>query len=760
MKQFLVFTVLLATSFCKSLACGYSPYGEDIRYCLFKPEYFNYAQYKAFYYNANLFGFDYDENPNDYKNNVEANILDWYNFTNKKLSIEAIEDFNYHLTLTDIHPKSTNDFIQYLYQNNKLDAIEYLKMAKNCEAVNNVFDEDSWERNEVANTKDRSILLNKLIQITQKEKNLYFKRKYAFLTIRLAYYAGDRNVLKTVFENNFASSKKDYLYNWSLFFYTFTKSDGESMINAANVMANCPEKAYASYYYFHENFKISEALEQAKSKEEIANIYAYASVQKVDKTLDYLKEIYKNNPKSEILGFLLLREINKIEDWVYTPYYSNYLPSTQFDYWNDDTDKITTETLRNRSENDRLYAQEVLDFIEKIDLKTTQNPMIWRAVQINLQFITRKYSDCLQQIASFEKTYKTNKVVEQIEKIKALCVTANQENGKAIIQPEIQHLILKYKNDERFIFALGRELEFKGNITDGMALISLLETNYGHSYDTSDVEWKGNRIRTSGNMKVFYTYFDYLDFVYSAQDLQAIINKLKTDFSTEFQKTIYAKLLKDKDYLTDLLGTKYIRENQLNEALITFKSIDKQYWQDNYNAWERGNYGEEYSFDQNPFYDFKYTEDFIERKDKFLVTKLSITEHLIKYINLAYNLKTKDRDYYYFLLANCYYNMSDYGNSWMMRRYSSSTSYYGQAFENESYIDEIEYRNKKKALAYYKLAFENAKTPKFKALCLRMMDYAEKNTFSSSTRVASEFPQFSTDLSGCENLANYFKSRR
>ncbi|WP_281336342.1 hypothetical protein [Flavobacterium eburneipallidum] len=760
MKQFLVFIVLLASSFCKSLACGYSPYGEDIRYCLFQPEYFNYSHYKAFYYNANLFGFDYDENPNDYRANVEANILDWHNYTNKMVSVEAIEDFNNNLKLTDIHAKSTNDFIQYLYQNKKLDAIGYLKMAKNCEAVNNVFEEDSWERNEIANTNERTVLLNKLVRITQREKNLYFKRKYAFLTIRLAYYAKRQDVMEKFFEDNFNLSKKDYLYNWSLFFYTFTKSDAEAMVNAANLMAYCPEKAYASYYYFHENFKISEVLQQAKTKEEIANVYAYASIQKVDKTLDYLKEIYKKNPKSEILGFLLLREINKIEDWVYTPYYSNYLPSTQFDYWSDNTDKITTETLRNRSENDRLYAQEVLDFIQTIDLKATQNPMIWKAAQINLQFITRKYSDCLQQIASFEKTYKTNKAVEQIEKIKALCITANQEYGKAIIQPEIQHLILKYKNDERFIFAFGRELEFKGNITDGMALISLLETNFDNGYDVSNVEWQGNRIRTSGNLEVFYTYFDYLDFVYAAQDLQTIVDKLKTDFSSGFEKAIYARLLKDKDYLQDLLGTKYIRENQLDKALVTYKSIGKSYWDENYNAWERGNYGEDYSFDQNPFYDFKYTKDFIEHKEKFLVTKLSITEHLIKYTNLAYNPKTKDRDYYYFLLANCYYNMSDYGNSWMMRRYSSSSSYYGQEFENESYIDEIEYRNKKKASTYYKLAFENAKTPKFKALCLRMMDYAEKNTFSSSKRVTGQFPQFSSDLSGCENLSNYFKSRR
>ena len=77
MKRFLVFTVLLATSFCKSWACGYSPFGEDVRYCLFKPEYFDFAQYKPFYYSADILGIDLERNPNNYKTGVEANILDW-----------------------------------------------------------------------------------------------------------------------------------------------------------------------------------------------------------------------------------------------------------------------------------------------------------------------------------------------------------------------------------------------------------------------------------------------------------------------------------------------------------------------------------------------------------------------------------------------------------------------------------------------------------------------------------------------------------
>jgi len=756
MKKFLVFTVLLASSCYQSFACGYSPYGEDVRYFIFRPNYFNYAQYKSFYYNADLWGFDYSSNPQDYKLNVDSNIADWYNYANKKVAIDDIADFNFNLSYTDIHSKSNNKFIKYLYQNNKIAAVNYLKTAKNCELAND--SDDVWERNEVINTKRRVALLNEISQIIDKEQDPYFKRKYAFLAIRLAYYSGEMDVLKTIFEANFNKNNKDYLYYWSLFFYTFTKLNPGYMVDVANLMANSPEKSYASYYYFHHDFKIQEALKYAKNKEELANVYAYASVQKVDKNLDYLKEIYKNNPKSQILGFLLIREINKIEDWVYTPYYSNYIPTTDFaDFWNDKT-KVTTETLRNRSEKDRLYAQEVLDFVNAIDIIATQNPTVWEASKINLQFITRNYNDCLKNISLFEKKHQSEKVTEEIQKIKALCITASQENGKAIIKPEVESVILKYRDDARFIFALGRELEFRGNTIDGLALLSLIEETTKRSYDFNDVEWRGNRIRTSGNLQEFNRYFDYLDFVYSAEDLQDIVNKVDKGLETAFQKVIYSKLLKDKNYLKDLLGTKYLRENQLMNALITFKSLDKKYWDDNYNAWERGEYGDYYVFDQNPFYDFKHTTSFIEHTEKYMVTKLSVTEHLIKYTNLANNPKTKDRDYYFFLIANCYYNMCDYGNSWMMRRYSTNGSYFTQ-YENESYIDELEYRNKAKAVANYELAYKNAKTAKFKALCVRMMDYAEKNQYSVSKRVDKQFPEFSTDLSGCESLEEYFKSR-
>ena len=263
--------------------------------------------------------------------------------------------------------------------------------------------------------------------------------------------------------------------------------------------------------------------------------------------------------------------------------------------------------------------------------------------------MSRDFLTCLQSINSFEKQIENDDaLVDQIQMIKALAITANQSHGKAILKPEIQSIIVKNKNNSRFIFALGRELEFKGNIPDGIALMTTLDKM------SNDVEWQGNRSIKSGNLREFYTYFDYLDFVYSANDLKKIVTRLKLPFKSDFENEIYTVLLQDKQRILDLLGTKYVREDKLENALVIFKSIDSKYWDENYNFWERGNYGEYYTFDENPFYTLKKTKEFITPRERFVVNKLTVTEHLIKFIKIANHPKTKNRDYYYFIIANSF----------------------------------------------------------------------------------------------------------
>ncbi|MBK9224281.1 MAG: hypothetical protein IPO23_05880 [Flavobacterium sp.] len=111
-----------------------------------------------------------------------------------------------------------------------------------------------------------------------------------------------------------------------------------------------------------------------------------------------------------------------------------------------------------------MYAQQVLDFVNSVDCSKIDNVSLWKAAQIQLLFITRDYETCLQKIDVFVKKYSNEKIVTQIEKIKALCIISNQEVGKAIIKEEVKPIILKYLNDERFLFSLGRELEFRNSL--------------------------------------------------------------------------------------------------------------------------------------------------------------------------------------------------------------------------------------------------------------------------------------------------------
>lgn len=746
MKNFLVCTTVFLSSFFTALGCGYSPFGEDVRYFLFAPSYFNYQDFSAFNYHSNRFGFEADV-----LSGYESNVEDWYNYLDKKVSKVAISELLNELKLTDIQADSKNEFVHFLYKNKRNDILKYLKYAKRCEVVNALDLNDSWEQNEKQNQVNRSVFLKKLWSEYKTETNKYLKRKYAFLTIRVAYYANNKQIIHSLFNQEFKNNKKDYLYYWSLYFDCFFQEN--PFVNIASIMANSIEKRNASYYYFHDNFDVEKALANAKTKQDKANVYAYASVQKLDRNLDNLQDIYANYPQSRALSFLLIREINKIEDWVYTPYYINYLPSTESLFDRDDIE--TTNTLRARSEKDRLYAEELLKFVTRINVSEVENPVVWKAAEIQLLFITRKFNDCLLQIERFEKTYPQEKVIKQIEQIKALCVVSN----KGFISQNIQPVVLRNLNDNRFLFALGRELEFRGNIPEGLALISMADYSSKEYYEYGkDVVWQDNRLKTSGNFHEFYNYFDYLDFVYSTQQMNLLLDKLNKSLEFSFEKIIYKKIMRDKNYLTDLLGTKYIRENNLSKAYQIFKSIGNKYWDENYNAWERDKYGDDYEFISNPFYDFKYTKGFIPHKEKYLVTKLSVTEHLIKYLNLAYNPKTRDKDYYFFLVANCYFNMSQDGNSWMMRRFLSSIN--DDSYNLfDSYIDQVEYNSSKLAKHYYKKAFENAKTDKFKALCLRMIDYVEFNYPNQFNLLKTSYPDFYEDLSGCENLEEFFKSR-
>ncbi|WP_445457759.1 hypothetical protein [Flavobacterium sp. HNIBRBA15423] len=773
MKRLLTFSLFLLSSISISVsACGFYPYGEDIRFCFLKPEYFNMHGFSEFNYSADLFY------PNDekYKTLEEnPNLVFWYNYCKGKVSFEDISTCVYSIPYESFNEKAFNKMVTYLYSNKDNEAIDYLKFAKKCEVFNVLYN-DPWERSESYSIPERKKMVHAAEKLSELVKNIDLKRRYAFLAIRLAYYNDQAIDVIRLFETNFTNNKeKDIVYYWSLYFRTIVEKDKAlKSFYAAQVFINAPDKRFAVFYSFSNDIEMNDILIHAKTNEEKANVYALASIRKHDRTLEYIKKVYELNASNEALSFLLLREVNKIEDWIFTPYFSLYDPAVNTLSDNEKySEEFSYSQIQARIAKDRKYAAQVLAFANAIKAKKISNLLEWNVLKIQLLFITEDYNSCLKEIAIIKKqNHKSPSLKNQLEIIEALCLTANQKQGEFKILPETKQILLKNKSNAQFIFALGRILEYNGNKTDAALLFSILKDSGNY------VTWKSKKNKSRSYRDYFYDYFQYIDVMYSVEDVKNLISDVETNVNLkdEFSLWKYKTCSTELQRLYDLVGTQYIRKNDLKTALYYFEKIDNAYWNETDYLWKRAN-NEDGFDDENPFFTLKYTNDFIKQKENFVLNKKTVTAKLIEYISKAE--KSSKKDYYNFLVANCYYNMTIHGNAWMMRRFGVSAN------DVEPYPeDDAEFKNGFLAKKYYERAFQNAKTDKFKALCLRMIgrcesfeirhknpniSYEDYNTYNDSIfnlnatykKLKKEYPKdYDNLVYGCSAFEDYFKARR
>ncbi|KGO92472.1 hypothetical protein [Flavobacterium subsaxonicum] len=763
MKKLQLFILVLLSSSITANACGFYPYGEDIRFCFFKPRYYGYKTFSEFDYSSQSFS------PKELYgvNETEPNIQLWYNYCKGKVPQAEIKKAVYTLSDKDFNKKSDNKMVKYLFAVKDTQAINYLLFAKKCELMNTYY-EDPWERTDNITIPQRTNIIDQAIVLAAKADNTELKLRYTFLAIRMAYYNEQKDKLRSLFDTFFATIKnKDIVYYWSLYFTTLTETD-PALANfyAAQVFAHAPEKRFMISWSYNRAIPFDKVLKFAKTNEERANVYVLAGIIRSDRALEEIKEAYRYNAGSEGLSFLLLREVNKIEDWIYTPYYSLFAPSivTNYDTM-DDSAKIVLE----RVEHDRQYAAKVLQFVQSVDKSVVENAQFWKLAEVQLLFSVKNYAACLNSIASLETVLNKNTTAfKQLQQLKALALTASQPQDNAVILDNVKPVILSNKKNQKFLFALGRELEYKGNTSDAALLYSKLtnDVDYTGEYDNDSAAayWRTlkNDDTTYGD---FYTnYFDYINVYYTPQQTIGLIRAIEKNTAQDaFSVWKFSSLKNEVKSLYDLLGTQYIRQNKLKEALSSFKSVGREYWDMNYSAWERGKadfYGD--LFNKSPFYDIKHTPKFIPVKDSIMYNKYTVTKYLINYLDKAENVKEKDRDYYYFLVATCYYNMTEDGNSWMMRRFYWTSNYNTTIAE-----DEKEYREANLAKKYYTLAIKHAKTAKFKALCLRMMAHIDDekgdNKGDYYTAILNKYPEYYKELSSessCTAFTDYFRARR
>ncbi|RZJ69079.1 hypothetical protein [Flavobacterium sp.] len=737
-KNSILVLLLLASSV--ALGCWWYPSGEDIRFKLLDPKAFRYGDYSTFNFSARLFGDTFYREDQDTVA-IEANPNEklWLAYCKNNIRLADVREVMADSLEQGIFSDNTTyAMIGYLRAQKDSEALDYLRFAKECEKFTS-FSDNPWETENAKSPEGGKEKIEQGLAKLAVVKNPEIAKRYAFLLIRLSFYEGESERVRSLFKQHFSTIGKDAVYYWALYFDSMQiKDQAFQNFMFAQIFANSPDKREATWTFRNSKIKVSDVLKYAKTNVEKANVLAFYATFRHDPVLSELKKIHALDPNSEWLGFLLLREMNKLEDWIFTPYYFVFQPSiASNDYQEEEPNSVV---ILKRSERDRKYAKLMLDFVQSANKSKVADAELWQISEAELHLMCRNYDASISKIdALLSRKVSNPKIRDQARLVKALALTGRQPNGNAVILPEIEPVLLANKTNSDFLFSIGKELERKGNFTQAGLLYAVTLAEDGDFWNGS-VYWRKEGGKFEGYYSDFYyDYFDYLNIFATPEQLAGLVSdtEKRKDASgkSDFDRWLYKRTSADLNVLKDLLGTKYMRRNDLANAKKAFDQIPANYWLENYSLWEKNGRITQYSeganiFDGNPFFEFKHTPDFMPKKDVTRLNKATVLNQLLVYIAKAENPKQINRDYYAFLVANCYYNMTESGNSWMMNRFN----YSGSISAEINVEGDRDFRGCTFAKAHYLQAYKLATDHKFKMLCLRMAGTCHENLVNYDTQ--------------------------
>lgn len=682
-----------------TFACGgWDPFGEDIRFSILNPRLYDDGGMSEFYYSANYLSEMYTHEPSS-----DRNVDDWAEIVGNEVSRDSIFTAIYRLSALEIlDSKSTNPFVIKMLTKGRKAELEYLSFAKKYSHLNNQYS-DPWERGAGNLGKDRAIAIGLAMRRAISATESVLKRRYAFLAIRMAFYHNDGDLATELYTKYFDGINELTIDSWAQYYHLHgVAATAERNFKLAQLFEIAPSKRHGIFVLFDRNIDVNKVIAAAKTNEEKANVWAMYTYREKGRQLEKISEIYQLDPSNGILPFLIVREVNKLEDWVLAPTYTAFAPVMRpgVNSWSS-TDLMIKEAV----ESDISYAKVFLDWVKRNEMDNE----LKTGVVTMLQFIVGNPAAARETLRN--GSFKNDELKAwQLRVLEMLNVAANENTQLESIDLSI-YLAEDAKDREQLIFLMGRMFEFRNKLSEAAILYNGMN---GSGYSWEWFVWAEPNGRAAYNISYYFDYFDYFDANYKAKDVEEIL-MLATTLSMKKGdlKTLADKILEDKQRLKDLIGTKYLRQNELTNAVAALKKVSTSYWT-----------SEENSYDQylaaNPFYANFYSEHKKSVGDTVSYTKYGVVKELKRLIELAETQSGNAQAKTNFSIANCYFNMTTHGNSWMMRRSWWSANTY-----NTVYIDNDEFNKCLKAKEYYLKASEVATKDEFKAVCLRMAGRCE-----------------------------------
>jgi hypothetical protein len=480
-----------------AVACGFFVHEGQYRVFLLRPEVAGFHELSPYYFTTNaLFEseitYDASQRPGQ-----RRNVAEWQAYVGVAVPLKDIEEALYGLdpmTFWDDFDRLRNEnaFVKHLAERDTL-ALAYLRYARRCEKLVNYDDPwrlDGWDMDGIARAQAFGHAL------WAKAPSDFLKGRIGYQLIRLEYYGGwlSADTLQALYSKRVMPYAKT---SWI---------DASARYYVAERMADGPVRLYALSRVFDEGLdkrsrivslfpkdSLDAILALARTDHERAVIAVLSAIHRRGRALKQLEGIQSLDPTNSFLPFLLVREVNKVEDWLMTPVLTEYLPASRSEWWSLKYDEPRPPQIARSV--DLAYAQELHRFLHTAlkDCAPEQRATL-ELIAAHLSFVTGNLDDAEEHLAQAEglPVKQRSHLAAQLAMERVLLHFARTPKLDAAIEQAIMTvdraldtgddvLAGRVMRDQLHLY-IARRLMENGDVARGIYMLSHTDRAYGDTY--------------------------------------------------------------------------------------------------------------------------------------------------------------------------------------------------------------------------------------------------------------------------------------
>lgn len=677
---------------------------------MFAPETFVDNSYKPMFFESYFKFYNNDDLSNYVGKFNEDVVQDWVDYIGKSESKEAIAYYLLNDTASQYIPKLINQqsVSGAKYKLNVKDQrsknfLEFLQIAKKVEqsSTNSYYYWDYENRN-ISKTDAKVIATIENYYDKIEDRDAFYKNRIWFQLMKAKFYSNNINDVITFFNETQANQPKNMLYYRGLGYvagaYYQKRNFDKSNILFAQIFDEVPKLRQEAIYNFRpvDQAQFKKQIEAAETNEIKTALWAMNGYYQDE--FKAMREIYKLNPKSKHINFLLTRWVNLQENAINV--YQEKAILTPKNYHKEVAKAIDQNQLK--------WINEVASKPELL-----QNPELWYLTSGYLNIFLGNYKEAENQFNAASKFVKSNNDLAK-KQIRLMKLINNVSQVNKIDLSTENKLI----QDLNWLFY---EVPEFATYEDPFRYD--YANNWVKKYLASVYKNQGNQVMAEllNSDKVFY------DSEKNGQAMEEFFLKKNKTAWEEIFIGLYPYNISD---IYECRGINLFYAGKLDEAIAMYEKIHPIQLRE-YDYETKKYVYKPVDYNKNELFGNPFNGRIKDCNDCDHAAKQSVkysSLNLLKKMKEMQQNVASGNDVYNnaLLLGNAYYNLSYFGNARSFY-YNSIFGEYGSNYiskENQSKLFDLSQAQK-----YYRMAFEAASDNEQRAKITYLLTKIERNNF-------------------------------